>query len=162
MRMSGGVEWALHCSVVLTAADRPVPAARLAELHDVSSTYLAKQLQALSRAGIVRSVQGHAGGYVLTRAPGEITVLDIVEAVDGARPAFVCTEIRQRGPLATPAGACVTPCPISRAMTAADDAWRASLGAVTIADLAAEVTEDYGPSTFAGLRAWLAAPQAAA
>jgi Rrf2 family protein len=156
MKMSGGVEWALHCSVVLTAADRPVPAARLAEFHDVSSTYLAKQLQALSKAGIVRSVQGHAGGYVLTRSPEEITVLDIVEAVDGARPAFLCTEIRQRGPLATPAEACLTPCAISRAMTAADDAWRASLGAVTIADLARDVTGDYGPATFAGLRAWLA------
>ena len=163
MKMSGGVEWALHCSVVLSAAaDRPVPAARLAELHDVSSTYLAKQLQALSRAGIVRSVQGHAGGYVLTRAPGEITVLDIVEAVDGARPAFLCTEIRQRGPMATPVEACLKPCAIARAMTAADDAWRASLAAVTIADLAGEVTEDYGPSTFAGLRAWLGAPEAAA
>ena len=100
MKMSGGVEWALHCCVVLTAADRPVPAARLAELHDVSSTYLAKQLQALSRAGLVRSVQGHAGGYVLTRAPGEITVLDVVEAVDGARPAFVL----HRDPAARPAG----------------------------------------------------------
>ena len=47
-------------------------------------------------------------------------------------------------------------------MAAADEAWRAALGAVTIADLAAEVTGDYGPSTFAGLRAWLGAPEAAA
>ena len=39
-----------------------MPAARLAELHDVSGSYLAKQLQSLSRAGLVRSVQGHAGG----------------------------------------------------------------------------------------------------
>ena len=156
--MSGGVEWALHCTVVLTAADRPVPAARLAELHDVSGSYLAKQLQALSRAGLVRSVQGHAGGYTLTRPPGEITVLDVVEAVDGAGPAFVCTEIRQRGPMATPAPACLAPCAISRAMTAADAAWRAALAAVTIADLAADVTGDYGPDTFTGIRAWLALP----
>ncbi|MFI7546729.1 RrF2 family transcriptional regulator [Actinoplanes sp. NPDC049599] len=154
--MSGGVEWALHCAVVLTAADRPVPAARLAELHDVSGSYLAKQLQALSRAGLVQSVQGHAGGYVLTRPPAEITVLDVVEAVDGARPAFLCTEIRRRGPMATAAEACLRPCAISRAMTAADDAWRAALRAVTIADLAADVTGDYGPGTFAGLRTWLA------
>ena len=159
MKMSGGVEWALHCSVVLTQAERPVPAARLAELHDVSGTYLAKQLQALSRAGIVHSVQGHAGGYALTRDPEQITVLDIVEAVDGARPAFQCTEIRQRGPMATPAEACLQPCAISRAMTAADDAWRASLSAVTIADLARDVTGDYGPDTFTGMRAWLSRPE---
>ncbi|WP_373305060.1 Rrf2 family transcriptional regulator [Streptomyces bluensis] len=41
-----------------------MPAARLAELHDISPTYLAKQLQPLSRAGLVRSVQGKSGGYV--------------------------------------------------------------------------------------------------
>jgi Rrf2 family protein len=153
--MSGGVEWALHCTVVLTAAESPVPAARLAELHDVSATYLAKQLQALSRAGLIQSVQGHAGGYVLTRPAQQITVLDVVEAVDGARPAFQCTEIRQRGPMATPAEACRTPCAISRAMSAADDAWRAALAAVSVADLARSVTGDYGPGTFASIRGWL-------
>jgi Rrf2 family protein len=153
--MSGGVEWALHCCVVLTAAPAPVPAARLAELHDVSGSYLAKQLQSLSRAGLVHSVQGHAGGYELTRPPGEITVLDVVVAVDGPQPAFVCTEIRQRGPLATPAEACAAPCVISRTMAAAERAWREALRAVTIADLAAGVTDDYGPATFDGIRQWL-------
>jgi len=155
MKMSGGVEWALHCCVVLTAAEQPVPAARLAELHDVSASYLAKQLQGLARAGLVRSVQGHAGGYVLTRSPESITVLDVVEAVDGARPAFACTEIRQRGPLAAPPEACTAPCAISRAMTAADQAWRDALRAVTIAGLARDVTDDYGPGTLAGVAAWL-------
>jgi Rrf2 family protein len=158
--MSGGVEWALHCCVVLTAAPAPVPAARLAELHDVSGSYLAKQLQSLSRAGLVHSVQGHAGGYALTRRPQDITVLDVVVAVDGERPAFVCTEIRQRGPLATPAEACTAPCAISRAMAAADEAWRAALRGVTIADLARGVTGDYGPGAFDGIRAWLGAAPA--
>ncbi|GAA2359123.1 Rrf2 family transcriptional regulator [Catellatospora methionotrophica] len=153
--MSSGVEWALHCCVVLTAADRPVPAARLAELHDVSGTYLAKQLQDLSRAGLVRSIQGKSGGYVLTRAPEDISLLDIVEAVDGARPAFVCTEIRQRGPLATPAEACTKPCPVARAMGAADQAWRAALREMTVADLARDVTADNGPTAFDAVRAWL-------
>ncbi|MEU8816728.1 Rrf2 family transcriptional regulator [Actinoplanes sp. NPDC048796] len=155
MKMSGGVEWALHCTVVLSAAERPVPAGRLAELHDVSASYLAKQLQALSRAEIIRSVQGHAGGYELARPAARITVLDVVEAVDGPQPAFLCTEIRQRGPLATPAEACEKPCAISRAMSAADQAWRAALRAVTIADLAAQVVEDYDGDVFAGVRAWL-------
>src|SRR4051812_49447231 len=125
--MSGGVEWALHCCVVLTSVREPVPAARLAELHDLSPTYLAKQLQALSRAGLVQSVQGKAGGYALTRSPELITVLDVVEAIDGPGPAFVCTEIRQRGPLAASPQACTTPCAINRAMTRADAAWRESL-----------------------------------
>ncbi|RKS79957.1 Rrf2 family protein [Motilibacter peucedani] len=153
--MSGGVEWALHCCVVLTAAARPVPALRLAELHDVSPTYLAKQLQALSRAGIVRSTQGQAGGYVLTRPADQVSVLDVVEAVDGARPAFVCTEIRQRGPLASPPEKCTAPCAIARAMYAADDAWRASLRAVTVAELARTVNGDSGADVMGTVGAWL-------
>jgi Rrf2 family protein len=157
MKMSGGVEWALHCSVVLTAADRPVPASRLAELHDVSPSYLAKQLQALSRAGLIHSVQGHAGGYALTRPATDITILDVVDAVDGPAPAFVCTEVRQRGPLATPAEDCRLPCGVHRAMMAADAAWRAALRGVTIADLAQSVTDDFGPATLATVRGWLAA-----
>jgi Rrf2 family protein len=153
--MSGGVEWALHCCVVLTTAREPVPAARLAELHDVSGSYLAKQLQSLARAGLIHSVQGHAGGYALTREPADITVLDVVEAVDGGRPAFACTEIRRRGPLAAPDEACTTPCAINRAMTAADEAWRSSLRSVTVADLADAVNADYGPSTLLAVRQWL-------
>jgi Rrf2 family protein len=155
VKISGGVEWALHCCVVLTAADRPVPAHRLAELHDVSASYLAKQLQALSRARLVRSTQGQAGGYVLTRSAEEVTVLDVVEAIDGALPAFACTEIRQRGPMAAPPEACTAPCAISRAMTAADEAWRAALRAVSIADLARTVNSDYGQDVMGSIRGWL-------
>lgn len=155
MKMSGGVEWALHCCVVLTSVDAPVPATRLAELHDVSPTYLAKQLQALSRAGLVRSVQGKAGGYVLTRPPETITVLDVVDAVDGPGPAFVCTEIRQRGPLARPPESCTSACAIARAMATGEAARRAALRAVSIADLAAEVTSDSGPEALPRVGTWL-------
>jgi Rrf2 family protein len=154
MRMSGGVEWALHCCVALTTSSRPVPAARLAELHDVSGSYLAKQLQSLSRAGLVRSVQGKSGGYVLTRDPEGITVLDVVLAIEGPGPAFVCTELRRRGPLACPPESCTTPCAIARAMAAGERAWRGALEAVTIADLAREAGS--GTGVMAGIRDWLA------
>jgi len=156
--MSGGVEWALHCCVVLTSVEAPVPATRLAELHDVSPSYLAKQLQALSGAGLVRSVQGKAGGYVLTREPASITVLDVVEAVDGPGQAFTCTEIRQRGPLATPAESCTAPCAISRAMAEADAAWRAALRGVSIADLVHQVATDSGPDALPAISTWLTTP----
>lgn len=156
MKMSGGVEWALHCCVVLTGATEPVPAARLAAFHDVSPTYLAKQLQALSRAGLVRSVQGQAGGYQLTRDPQAITVLDVVEAVDGRQSAFVCTEIRQRGPFAATPEQCGVPCGIASVMYDADRAWRDSLRATTIADLAGRVGRDVGPETLPRAREWMA------
>ena len=51
MKLSAGIEWAVHCCVVLSQADGPVTAPRLAEFHGISRTYLAKHLQQLSRAG---------------------------------------------------------------------------------------------------------------
>lgn len=155
MKLSGGVEWALHCCVVLTAAAQPVPAVRLAELHEVSPTYLAKQLQSLSRAGLVRSVQGKSGGYGLTRPPEEITMLDVVEAIEGSSSTFVCTEVRQRGPMACPPEACAAPCGIARAMHAADQAWRAALREVSIQDLCRGVGTDYEEDVLGSIGNWL-------
>ena len=79
---------------------------------------------------------------------------DVVEAIDGDQPAFRCTEIRQRGPLAASPGACTTPCPIAAAMAVAEAAYRDALGAVTIADLAADV-ERGKDGALARLRTWL-------
>ena len=137
MKLSAGVEWALHCCVVLSQAESPVATPRLAELHGVSKTYLAKHLQSLARAGLVRPSEGRDGGYVLTRAPENVTVLDVVQAVDGEKPAFRCTEIRQQGELAAPPEACRSACGVAKVMADAESAWRQSLSSVTIADLAA-------------------------
>lgn len=153
--MSGGVEWAVHCCVVMSRADGPVPSQKLAELHGVSPSYLAKHLQQLAKAGLITSTEGRVGGYQLTRAAEEITVLDVVLAIEGREPAFRCTEIRQNGPLASPPEACRKPCGIARVLYAAEDAYRASLQQVTIADLAATVEAESGPETFVALRRWL-------
>ncbi|MBJ7358727.1 MAG: Rrf2 family transcriptional regulator [Nocardioides sp.] len=158
MKMSAGVEWAVHCCVVLSQAPAPVPAQRLAEYHGVSRTYLAKHLQQLSRAGLITSTEGRVGGYRLTRAAQDITVLDVVLAIEGDEPAFRCTEIRQNGPFPAGDAQCRRPCGIARAMYAAEDAWRASLAGVTVADLAAGVERDNGAQTFVRLRGWLTEP----
>ncbi len=156
MKLAAGVEWAIHCCVVLSRADGPVPAPRLAEFHGVSRTYLAKSLQALSRAGLVSSTEGRVGGYVLNRLPTEITVLDVVLAVEGDAPAFRCTEIRQNGPFAASPEHCVRPCGIAAVMAKAEQAWRDSLAATTIADLAASLADIVTPDEARAVREWLA------
>ena len=137
VKLSAGVEWSIHCCVVLSQAEQPVPSARLAELHGVSKAYLAKHLQSLARAGLVQPSEGRDGGYALTRAAHEITVLQVVQAIDGERPAFRCTEIRQQGVLAAAPEECTAPCGIAKVMATAERAWRDSLAGTTIADLAA-------------------------
>ncbi len=155
MKLATGVEWAIHCCVVLSQADGPVSAQRLAEFHGVSRTYLAKSLQALSRAGLVASTEGRVGGYVLRRAPAQISVLDVVLAVEGDEPAFRCTEIRQNGPFGVPPRKCVRPCGIAQVMADAEAAWRSSLAAVTIADLAASLGEVFTAKDAEAVRSWL-------
>jgi Rrf2 family protein len=155
MKISAGVEWALHCCVALSGIDRPVPASKLAEMTDVSSSYLAKQLQALSRAGLVTSVQGKAGGYVLTRSPEKISVLDIVLAIEGSTPMFECTEIRQRGPVGAPPEECRQSCPIARAMLAGEQAWRTSLRQISIHDIGSEMAGSISPERMAAMLNWM-------
>lgn len=137
MRLSEGVEWGLHCAglVALLPPGTTMPAARLAEYHGVPPAYLAKHLQALSSAGLLESVPGRHGGYRLARPATEITMLDVVEAIDGDDSAFQCTEIRRRGPTAVPAREYRVPCSIHAVMDRADAAWRDELRAVTLADL---------------------------
>jgi len=137
MRLSDGIEWGVHCAVLLgfVPPDSSLPTARLAEYHGVPGAYLAKHLQAMSRAGLLESVQGPRGGYRLAKPPAEISVLDVVEAIDGTEPAFRCNEIRRRGPAARPAREYPLPCAVHVVMNEADEAWRAQLRHVSIADL---------------------------
>lgn len=138
MKLSRGVEWAVHCAVILAVADADVRASRhvLAAYHDLPEAYLAKTLNSLVRGRVFAAVSGPKGGFHLARPAGEITVLDIVEAVEGSAPTFTCAEIRQRGACALPPERCTSACPIAQVMYDADAAWRDSLRSVTVADIA--------------------------
>jgi Rrf2 family protein len=138
MQLSEGVEWGTHCATLLALLPpgTSLPAARLAEYHDVPAAYLAKHLQAMARAGILGTERGPRGGYRLARPASEITLLEIVEAIDGLEPAFRCNEIRRRGPTASPARHYPTVCGIHAAMLRADVAWRAEIARTTVQELA--------------------------
>ena len=95
MRMGQGVEWALHgcLNLALVPPSQPVPAALLAEVLDAPPAYLTKQLQALTKAEVLRSTPGPRGGFSLARDPADITYLDVVTAIEGPGPSFRCTEL---------------------------------------------------------------------
>jgi Rrf2 family protein len=157
MRLSDGVEWGLHCAVLLAAlGDGALPGRDLAAYHGVSESYLLKHLQALTRAGLLESVPGPKGGYRLARPAAEVTVLDVVEAIEGRQPAFRCGEVRQRGPSAIEDWrAYRKPCPINATMLAAEAAWRDALRARTIADLLFEITGGADPRALERGAVWL-------
>jgi Rrf2 family protein len=127
----------LHCATSLAQLDGETSASavQLATYFDVPAAYLAKQLQSLVKAGVLRATTGPRGGFRLARPADDITLLDIVDAIDGVSPPFVCREIRQRGRGALPAAQCDAPCILAATMAAAHEAWRHSLRSVTLADI---------------------------
>lgn len=138
MRLNEGVEWAVHCCSILAALppERSLSARHLAQFFDLPAEYLAKHLQALSGAGLVVTRRGRSGGCRLARPPQDISLLDIVEAIDGRDPSFRCTEIRRRGPCAHAGDRYPRPCGIARAMWHADTAWRQELAKVSLSEIA--------------------------
>jgi Rrf2 family protein len=138
MRIAEGVEWAVHLCAVLSVVPHGfgLPGGRLAEFHELPPAYLAKHLQALSRAGIVTANRGVSGGYRLAKPAAKITLLDITLAIEGSEPAFRCTEIRQRGPCAAAPAACKQHCAIAKAFLDAETQWRKALASVSVADMA--------------------------
>lgn len=158
--MSEGVEVAVHVCTVLAFVpdDEPgLPGSALAEFHGVSPSYLAKTMQALVRGGVCVSEPGRTGGYRLARPADQLTLLDVTSAVEGDEAAFRCQEVRQRGPAAVDDSPSYRrPCSIASAFWAAEDAWRASLRATSIAEICAGLAQQVDPVQLATGAEWLA------
>lgn len=158
MILRNQVEWALHCCSVLASVPEGGTLATkdLAEFHGVPKEYLSKALQALSQAGIIVGTLGPTGGYRLARAPKDITFLDVVEAIEGPRSTFECTEIRKNNPCRPPRSAFAKPCQVARVMYAADQAWRETLRKTTFADLGAALAREVSAEIVARNAEWIA------
>ena len=152
--MSEGVEWAVHSCLNLSWLEpgEAVPAARMAAYYALPAAYLNKQLQALARAGILASTPGPRGGFRLARSPADISLMDVVAAIEGPDEAFRCEEILRRAPGEHEGVDYRRLCPVSQSMRRAEMAWRRQLAGQSIADLRAEV-ERRRPSVPADTRA---------
>jgi Rrf2 family iron-sulfur cluster assembly transcriptional regulator len=74
-----------------TNHSRPVSIGLIASQENVSSEFLEQIFFKLKKAGLIRSIRGPGGGFVLNRAPGEISVQDILAAVGETRGLTPCT-----------------------------------------------------------------------
>ena len=144
MKIGKGVEWAAHtCALLaLLPPGSALPGEALAEFLGVPPPYMAKQLQALSRAGIVSAKRGAAGGYRLARIPESLSLWDITAAIEGTAPSFRCTEVRRSGPCGASAAECKGPCTIAAAFQHAEAVYRESLSAVRLPDVVAGIAND--------------------
>jgi Rrf2 family protein len=85
MQFSTKVRYGLYAMVELACRHdgQPVQLGSIAEHQDVSPKYLHAVMQQLKLAGLVRTVRGAKGGFVLARSPERIGALEVIEALDG-------------------------------------------------------------------------------
>ncbi len=78
-------DYAIRACLLLAAEDRcPVPGRRIAERMAIPGRFLPQVMGDLGRAGIVAATSGKHGGYCLHRDPATLSLLDVVDAVEGA------------------------------------------------------------------------------
>ena len=151
--ISTGVEYALNCMLYLAERHQGVREASvrdLADLQGVPVEYVAKLFTKLHKAGLVVATEGARGGFALARPAEQISALDVVDAIDGAKPLFECREIRARCAVfddEPPPWATSGVCAIHAVMKNAEKRMREALAGDNLADLAERVTSK-APRTF--------------
>ena len=133
MRISARADYAIRAAVELAAAagDGPVKGDRISQAQGIPLKFLENILLELRHAGIVHSQRGERGGYWLARPPGEITLAEVIRAVEG--------------PLANIRGSRPETVEYSGAARSLREVWialranlRAILESVTLADVASD------------------------
>lgn len=94
MRITSSVEYATRLMVGLARehGNAPLSADRLSESEHVPADYVAQLLVKLRRAGLIESLRGSQGGYMLSRKPAEITLGQVVRAIEGEVFEDVCAK----------------------------------------------------------------------
>ena len=164
--IGAGVEYALHCLLWIAGPVQNAPSAReLADFQGISPSFVAKIFSKLEKAGIVAASDGIRGGYRLARGAEAVTVLDVIDAVEGHKPLFDCQEIRFRCALyegKPPAAATRGVCGIHAVMLQAEQTMRDALKLTTLAQLAAGFQARRLPSSVSGkVQEWFADRQTA-
>jgi len=148
VRLTAKSEYGVLAAIDLACkyGEGPVSARLIAERRAIPPRFLDQLFVALRRAGIVTAVRGAHGGFVLSKDPGQITVLHVVEALEGPLQASVCDGGREAG--CAKGGTCAA-APVWADATAA---LKNVFGAATLASLAgtqdsfdhADATQDQG------------------
>jgi len=133
------VEYGLHTLLWLIAEHPKRASSRdLAEMQGVPAAMLAKIMPKLEKAGIVTSSDGITGGYELARSAAEISMLEVVDAIEGDRQLFDCKEVRRGCVLfgeTPPLWSVDGVCRIHAVMLRAERRMRSELDKTSLADL---------------------------
>jgi Rrf2 family iron-sulfur cluster assembly transcriptional regulator len=111
--------------------DHVVLISEIAAAQKVPESYLAKIFQDLAKAGLVRSHRGARGGFTLARAPEDITLRQVIEAIEGPVALNRCLDPREGCERSSD-------CPVHTALAAAQESLVSALDGVTLRSLAVQ------------------------
>ena len=147
MQYSVGVEYAFHSLFYMIdlPEHKTIGIKEIAKLHGITETYLSKIFSKLRKAGIVRSVAGVNGGYVLARTAENISFWDIIEAIEGTSRLFNCMELRKKNIFVDDPGVFTEKCPclIKTVIQEAEDLMRSKLKTKSLRWLHEQVYKDF-------------------
>jgi Rrf2 family iron-sulfur cluster assembly transcriptional regulator len=131
-------------NLAMSTHTRPVSISTIAHDENVSSEFLEQIFYKLKKAGVIRSIRGPGGGFVLNRKPEEISVKDILEAVGEMGGLTPCT-LRRRT-------LCDRPdhCEAHEIWTGLQARISEYLGGITLKDIADRNGGKYAPAIGAG------------
>lgn len=92
MIIGRSADYALRALIYLSqqARGQPVPLEQIAQAQRIPAALLSKILQTLVKAGVLRSHKGYGGGFVLVADPAELSLADVIQAIDGPFTVFEC------------------------------------------------------------------------
>lgn len=134
LQLTRRADYAIRAILCLATEGRggPIPVATIARRMEVPRRFLPQIMQDLVQAGLVEGTPGRGGGYRLTRAPGEISLLEVIEAVEG--------DARRRTCVLTSTNCdAMRPCSVHDLFASAQDALLERLADATILDATQDV-----------------------
>lgn len=133
MKLTTKTRYGMRAIVEIAKSQKkgPVAVSSIAEKEGISVLYLEKLLNSLKRDGIVKSVRGAQGGYVLARAPKDINMFEIVKLLEGDSSIVFCMSNKKNMRTCEKSSSCVTKALWSKV----NNAIKVSLQSVTLKDL---------------------------
>lgn len=129
--ISQSVEYALRAVITIAnAGGQSCPSREIAEITRVPAPYLSKLMQSLVKSGLLIAQRGPNGGFQLSRAPEEVTLLDVINSLEPLERIEKC-------PLGIGSHA-GTLCPLHRAVDGAIAAAQRILSEVRVSDMVAQ------------------------
>ncbi|OGF55472.1 MAG: hypothetical protein A2Z21_06645 [Candidatus Fraserbacteria bacterium RBG_16_55_9] len=140
MRITRKSDYGLRamCELAKSHGRSPISITEVAAAQGIPDPFLEKIMQELKSAGLIAATHGRGGGYSLERAPNQISVREVIEALEGPMALVTCLD---------PALKCMIEdgCPTSSFWALINERFEQALGATTLADLLQRIPGSHSP-----------------